>query len=56
MVTLQTSLEEERHSNAVVHIQMKEWFITLNKKEYPLALCQIEGVALKLNADVNEVW
>ena len=34
---------------------MKEWNITLNKREYPLALCQIEGVALKLNINSNVV-
>ena len=46
---------EEPASNVTVCIQMKEWNLTLHKKEYPLALCQIEGVALDLTLNPVEV-
>ena len=55
MNVLQSSLEEEKSSETTVCVSMKELNITLNKREYPLALCLIEGVALELTLGSNQV-
>ena len=51
----QGSLEEEKSSETTVCVSMKELNITLNKREYPLALCHIEGVALELSLGSSQV-
>ena len=48
LYTFQIVTEEEKRTVTTFHVAMKELNVTLNKREYPLALCSIEGIALKL--------